>query len=814
MVNDCAQLSQELAALKVEVSRQHGIGLDDVKNFIISTVGSVIGSRLNPAVNNAVDGRVSGLSDLLAGRVKSEVNAAKLGIIREVESDLNAAMQRALATTLEEVKGDIRSLRREVASVRAIAEQANSLSNTAVNKAAGVENRLSNVASDAELAKGLSNQAKNEASSATKVASGANSTATKAASDIANVATDAELAKGLSVQARREVSAVSAVANAARTEARDVRGIASVAKGVAESANRGVQAFGAQVNRLGNLIEKVEGVAVGAAQKAANAVGISNKALGQIGSFAGRLANLAAIVFSILGTIAQLVSTIAAFELLGRRIDGIENAVLRLGGEVSVILGDLVALKNRVNVVNGVAVNATYLARQALGIANDAASIGRDALGSASTAGVIAVGAAKEAQSASTSAAAAKQQASNAYQKAQESQGIGEQAKRIAGEALNKAGVALGTALTAIALYQGIKSLRGLQGIPGIPGRQGERGAPGRDGVNANTIVINVPGQQGAPGVPGRDGTNGRNGINGRDGQDVNPADLAALQALIVQQHQETRANVNATTTGLIGGLQAFASARFAGITSLMTSIAQNTYVEKALQILTFATTLHNALMLTNNLGQTLGSIINTVLGLVLPKGIDGTPLDINSILGKATTSLIQEAIGEDNYTKLSQEWALANRIYQASANVFNAITNATSVLVNGLEVIGSHVAKIGNALKYWGVLGQKAYEWFHPNPNFHNKYFTFLNNAETAANTIQAVVQVPVSIVDAKNQIDSANAEFQSAIKGDKNPDGSSKESGISTEENKNKKDEVDLGKTNSQPFTFDFSDLFDGED
>ncbi|MEH2151540.1 hypothetical protein [Nostoc sp.] len=363
MVNDCAQLSQELAALKVEVSRQHGIGLDDVKNFIVSTVGSVIGSRLNPAVNNAVDGRVSGLSDLLAGRVKSEVNAAKLGIIREVESDLNAAMQRALATTLEEVKGDIRSLRREIASVKAIAEQSNSLSNTTANKVAGVENRLNNVASDAELAKGLSNQAKNEASSATKVASGANSTATKAASDIASVATDAELAKGLSVQARREVSAVSAVANAARTEARDVRGIASVAKGVAESANRGVQAFGAQVNRLGNLIERVEGVAVGAAQKAANAVGISNKALGQIGSFAGRLANLAAIVFSILGTIAQLVSTIAAFELLGRRIDGIENAVLRLGGEVSAILGNLLALKNRVNVVNGIAVDATYLAR-------------------------------------------------------------------------------------------------------------------------------------------------------------------------------------------------------------------------------------------------------------------------------------------------------------------------------------------------------------------------------------------------------------------------------------------------------------------
>ncbi|MDZ8071138.1 MAG: hypothetical protein RMY64_36915, partial [Nostoc sp. DedQUE08] len=232
------------------------------------------------------------------------------------------------------------------------------------------------------------------------------------------------------------------------------------------------------------------------------------------------------------------------------------------------------------------------------------------------------------------------------------------------------------------------------------------------------------------------------------------------------------------------------------GISGLVTSVAQNTYVEKALAVLTFATTLHNALMLTNNLGQTLGSIINTILGLILPKGLDGTPIDIGAVLGKTTTTLIQDAIGADNYTKLTQEWAMANRIYQASANVFNAITNAVSTLVNALEVIGSHVAKIGNALKKWGAVAERAYEWFHPNPNFHNKYFTFLNNTEAGVNTIQAVVQVPVSIVDAKNQIDSSNAEFQSAIKGDKNSDGTPKESGIATEENKDKKAEFDLAK------------------
>lgn len=250
------------------------------------------------------------------------------------------------------------------------------------------------------------------------------------------------------------------------------------------------------------------------------------------------------------------------------------------------------------------------------------------------------------------------------------------------------------------------------------------------------------------------------------------------------------------------------------GISKFMENIAKNTYVEKALSVLTFAITLHNALMLSNNLAQTLGGIINTVLGLILPKGLDGTPINIGEILGKAAHELIADSIGEANYTKLTQEWAMANRIYQASSNVFNALTNAVSTVVNALEVIGSHTAKIGNALKKWGVLGERAYEWFHPNPNFHNKYFNFLNNTETAANTIQAVVQIPVSIVDAKNQIDSANAEFKSAIKGDKNPDGTPKESGIATEENKDKKDEFDLGKTISTTLDVALDDIFDAGD
>ncbi|MEH2369935.1 hypothetical protein [Nostoc sp.] len=669
---------------------------------------------------------------------------------------------------------------------------------------------------------------------------------------------EAELAKGLSNQAKNEAISAGTKATNAVTESAAAAKTALNASTEVSGLRGLVNGFGGRVNALGNAISKLETAVGNALVTAAEAVGISKGALAATGKLAGQVLQ----IFNVIGTIFTILDGMATRELLGARIDAIESGLVQLGNSVSGILGKLLGLQNRIgrneastSEVRGIALDAKGIGEAANLKAGAAQVTSARAQGIAESALSNARQAQLTADGAVRNAAIANENATTAYNKANEAQGIGEQAKRIAGDALGKAGVALTTALTAIALYQGVKSLRGLQGIPGIPGRQGERGlqgiqgiqgVPGRDGV---TTVVTLPG---TPGPRGQTGRQGVPGIPGRNGRDVSPAEAASLRTLIIQQHTQTRLNSTSQhsatrTTILTPILAAFApvlallkqiydivskassAAQLAllniinsklgaqvtgGISGLVTSVAQNTYVEKALAVLTFATTLHNALMLTNNLGQTLGSIINTILGLVLPKGLDGTPLDVGAVLGKTTETLIRDAIGADNYTKLTQEWAMANRIYQSSANVFNAITNAVSTLVNALEVIGSHVAKIGNALKTWLVLGQKAYEWFHPNPNFHNKYFTFLNNAETGANTIQAVVQVPVSIVEAKNQIDTSNAEFKSAIQGDKNTDGSSKESGIKTEENKDKKAEIDLSKTNSQPFSFDFSDLFDGED
>ncbi|OYD93136.1 hypothetical protein CDG76_20805 [Nostoc sp. 'Peltigera membranacea cyanobiont' 210A] len=237
----------------------------------------------------------------------------------------------------------------------------------------------------------------------------------------------------------------------------------------------------------------------------------------------------------------------------------------------------------------------------------------------------------------------------------------------------------------------------------------------------------------------------------------MNPADVASLRALIVAQHAATRTSINSTTSGLVGGVKTFFTAQLAGLTTLITAIATNTYVEKALSVLTFAATMHNALMLSNNLAQTLGTIIDQVLGFILPKGLDGNAISINNVIGKAVHEIIADTIGEANYQEISQDWAKANRIYQAGVNVFNQVGNAVGLVTAGMEVIGGNVAKIGNGLKIWGVLGEKVYGWMNPQPNFKGKFFNFINTATAEANTIAMMVAIPIGISAAAIEINSS---------------------------------------------------------
>lgn len=178
--------------------------------------------------------------------------------------------------------------------------------------------------------------------------------------------------------------------------------------------------------------------------------------------------------------------------------------------------------------------------------------------------------------------------------------------------------------------------------------------------------------------------------------------------------------------------------------------------IDRLLNLLNFATTLHNALMLSNALGQTLMGIIDNILatfGFAL-KDATGNTIGVGDLIGGTIENVIKAAIGADNYTKLKKEWAKANRIYQAGMNIIYSVQSIGYSILGALEIVGKWIAWIGNALKRFGALTEKAYPWMNPTPNFQNPIFTKIEAAQEFAEALEVVTAESRSVTETVTEL------------------------------------------------------------
>ncbi|GJD16361.1 hypothetical protein RIVM261_013170 [Rivularia sp. IAM M-261] len=193
--------------------------------------------------------------------------------------------------------------------------------------------------------------------------------------------------------------------------------------------------------------------------------------------------------------------------------------------------------------------------------------------------------------------------------------------------------------------------------------------------------------------------------------------------------------------------------------------------LDRALSVLTFAATVQNHLMLSREIGTTLLGAFSNVLSLIGLKDDSGQAFDLGSIINSSIENLIKGIVGAENYAALSETWAKANRIYQATTNVLNSFQSLTSTILTGMELIGSYTGKIGNALKKSGEVLETAYGWMNPQPKF-NRVTQTLENLQQGASTIQQVTQAPLDVINAVTELQNANTELIKAIKEDDKPE------------------------------------------
>ncbi|MBD2388442.1 hypothetical protein [Cylindrospermum sp. FACHB-282] len=204
------------------------------------------------------------------------------------------------------------------------------------------------------------------------------------------------------------------------------------------------------------------------------------------------------------------------------------------------------------------------------------------------------------------------------------------------------------------------------------------------------------------------------------------------------------------------------------GLSGKLNNMATWLQLDKVLNILTFLASVHNAMMLSNNLGQTLLQIINNGLATIGIKDDAGNPLDAATIINSNIEAFVKSIVGAENYAQISADWTKANRIYQAGANIISSIASMNDVILNGIELCAGSVAKVANGLRNWRVLGEKAYGVMNPQPNLKWGIFNKLQKGQESADFILQISQVPLDLTQAATEFTNSATELTKAIKED----------------------------------------------
>jgi hypothetical protein len=221
---------------------------------------------------------------------------------------------------------------------------------------------------------------------------------------------------------------------------------------------------------------------------------------------------------------------------------------------------------------------------------------------------------------------------------------------------------------------------------------------------------------------------------------------------------------------GLLAALQAFQTGLTVLLTPLLSKVDKikdfldlNAKVESVKSTITLALTLHNALMLSQSLGDTLGVIIDNVLNVFgnTFRTTEGSQISASEFLGATVKNWIISIIGVENYTKLSDTFAQANRIYQTGMNILSTTQGMFDAASSAAQATGIKLSLLMNGLRDESVVSPKAYGQQDESAlgnralllNRFTQLTTTISDADSKAQNLVTITSAPIQIKDSIKQ-------------------------------------------------------------
>ncbi|WP_013324082.1 hypothetical protein [Gloeothece verrucosa] len=253
-----------------------------------------------------------------------------------------------------------------------------------------------------------------------------------------------------------------------------------------------------------------------------------------------------------------------------------------------------------------------------------------------------------------------------------------------------------------------------------------------------------------------------------KNGIDTSVYNTAGIGGLALQN--ATILNNTISILNLLNTVWAYLQTFSNFVTGKFEKLWEHRLVDRALAAANLACTIHNALMLSNNIALTLGSAIDNIGQLIGIKPPEGAATTITGAIGHAFESLAKSVIGAENYAELSLQFALANRIYQAGINILDAATNMLYGISEGLETIAQMGGKIGNACKKSGLFIESSLDWFSEKFVFKigrlGGIMRFLQTGQVMAESVEQITSSALNVVESAKQITTEVKDVQKDIK------------------------------------------------
>jgi hypothetical protein len=190
-------------------------------------------------------------------------------------------------------------------------------------------------------------------------------------------------------------------------------------------------------------------------------------------------------------------------------------------------------------------------------------------------------------------------------------------------------------------------------------------------------------------------------------------------------------------------------------------SILNNSVVDRSLAVMNLAANIHNAAMLTRDVGETLGSVVDNTLSLLNLRftNSEGVQLPFTDFIGSNFRSLLISVLGVENYTSLVLNWQKANTIYHSAMAVVNTTQSMLDPISSAVEYGLENVSKIGNSLKEDGVVSENAYPAMDETirarrVNRFERLNDTLEGAENIASNLSSITSSAVSVKEDYKQL------------------------------------------------------------